>query len=362
MLRNEKDKKENAMKKALFATTAAAALAAGGMAAAQDITLFGDARLGLGYQVSNDGDLVLDEDELRAISRVRFGVRMTGETPTGITFGATIRADNAIDGEGNTADPDNQTAGSVFVSGTYGTLTFGDINEAHQQHVGDLAEIGLTGLTFINELPYLGNRVGGGEYRPTVRYDYDIAGFGLSASTGTELDSIGVGASYALDFGGGALTFGAGYFDGESSSLGFEDDTLDDLDLSIDGEQIAAGIRGEFGGFSGQVIYVTTDAELVNEDVDPEEETDFDGDFLGFGLGTAFGAFGVNAIYVHALDAPGDLDGEDAYGVDFTYDLGGGAELKGGVARTLRGIYSAGLADDAGENETVADFGISMAF
>jgi outer membrane protein OmpU len=353
------------MKKALFATTAAAALVAGGMASAQEITLFGDARLGLGYQVSNDGDLVLDEDEVRAISRVRFGVRMTGETTTGITFGATIRADNAIEGEGNLGDPDNQTAGSVFVSGSYGTLTYGDINDAHQQHTGDLAEIGLTGLGFINEIPYLGNRVGGGEYRPTVRYDYDIAGFGISASTGTELDSVGVGASYVLDFGDGSITLGAGYYDGSSASLGFEDDILDDLDLDVDGEQIAASIRGEFGGFNAQVNYLTTDADAADDDDDDDvfdDEVSLDSDLLGFGIGTTFGAFGVNAILVHALDAPEDLDGENAYGVDFTYDLGGGAALKGGVARTLQGLYTAGLDEDADEAETIADFGISMAF
>jgi hypothetical protein len=34
-------------------------------------------------------------DELRVLSRVRFGVRMTGETTNGIAFGATIRADNS---------------------------------------------------------------------------------------------------------------------------------------------------------------------------------------------------------------------------------------------------------------------------
>ena len=43
------------MKKVLFATTALAALAIGGVASAQGIALFGDARLGLGYNIDNDG-------------------------------------------------------------------------------------------------------------------------------------------------------------------------------------------------------------------------------------------------------------------------------------------------------------------
>ena len=43
------------MKKVLFASTAASALLIGGVASAQGIALFGDARLGLGYNINNDG-------------------------------------------------------------------------------------------------------------------------------------------------------------------------------------------------------------------------------------------------------------------------------------------------------------------
>ena len=56
--------------------------------------------------MNDDGET---DDDLRAVSRVRFGVNMTGETDSGITFGATIRADNAQGGQGGT---DGQTAGS----------------------------------------------------------------------------------------------------------------------------------------------------------------------------------------------------------------------------------------------------------
>ena len=48
------------MKKVLFATTALAALAIGGVASAQGIALFGDARLGLGYNINNDGDVLIE--------------------------------------------------------------------------------------------------------------------------------------------------------------------------------------------------------------------------------------------------------------------------------------------------------------
>lgn len=50
------------MKKVLFATTAFAGLAIAGVASAQGIALFGDARLGLGYNIQNDGSVWIDSD------------------------------------------------------------------------------------------------------------------------------------------------------------------------------------------------------------------------------------------------------------------------------------------------------------
>jgi outer membrane protein OmpU len=125
------------MKTAIPATIVTAVLLVGGIASAQGVILFGDARLGLGYNIDNDGGVVVDDarqtpDDLRAISRVRFGVNMTGETDSGITFGAEIQADNAEGGEGG---EDGQAEGSVFVSGRFGTLTFGDTDAADQQWV-----------------------------------------------------------------------------------------------------------------------------------------------------------------------------------------------------------------------------------
>ena len=212
------------MRGILVATTAGAVLWAGG-ASAQGIALFGDARLGLGYNIDNDGGILVDEDgttpdDLRAVSRVRFGVNMTGETDSGITFGAEIRADNAEGGEGDT---EGQNEGSVFVSGSFGTLSYGDTNGADEQWVGDVpGDYSLTGLGELDETRFVSN---GGDFgadsgtsfasnpvaRPTVRYDYDFAGFGLSLSSNRDLTDIAVGAGYSADFGGGSWTAGIGY-------------------------------------------------------------------------------------------------------------------------------------------------------
>ncbi len=219
------------MKNVLFASTALAALAIGSAASAQGITLFGDARLGLGYNINNDGS-VQGDDDVRAVSRVRFGVNMAGETDSGISFGATIRADNAAGGQGGSL---GQTAGNVFVSGSWGTLTFGDTAGADENWVGDLpGNLSLTGLGDLNETFFISN---GGSFgddvannfasnpnaRPTIRYDFDIAGFGISVSSNKDLSDVGVGAGYAGEFGNGTWNVALGYYD--YSSFTTVDDT-----------------------------------------------------------------------------------------------------------------------------------------
>lgn len=339
------------MKKLLFASTATAALAIGGMASAQGIALFGDARLGLGYNIANNGD-TLDgdpqfEDDVRAVSRVRFGVNMTGTTNSGITFGATVRADNAAGGAGGDI---GQRAGNVFVSGAFGTLTYGDTDGADEQHIGDLpGNFSLTGLGDQNETLFISN---GGSYdfftdesgrdfaedpfaRPTVRYDYDIAGFGLSASTDRDLEDIGVGGSYTFDFGGNAFTAGLGYhnyaqvFDAEEGTL------------FSGGEQYSAALSGSLAGFEAGVIYTMADGDGGSEF-----------DTLGVGLTTTVSDFGVGGYYRQIINASGsvaDADGDETYGLTAMYDLGGGASVNGGVGR----VYG---------DATVADFGIKMSF
>lgn len=348
------------MKKVLFATTAFAGLAIAGVASAQGIALFGDARLGLGYNIQNDGSTWYGDDgevqdDLRAVSRVRFGVNMTGETDSGITFGATIRADNSAGGQGGT---DGQRAGEVFVSGSWGTLTFGDTNAADEQWVGDVpGDLSLTSLGERDETAFISN---GGQFgndyagnfaanpaaRPTVRYDFDIAGFGISASSNRDLDDITVGTGYSADFGGGTWSLGIGYnnFTGFTSTTGVE---------YQDGTQWSAGLKGEYENFSFGVTYVTAD---MDGDTDPKfdsllvgGEFGFDAFTLGAYYGNILKAEGVLADEAGGMTDLGDIDGNDTFAVTGKYDLGGGASINGGVGQDYNG-------------DTVGDFGIKMAF
>lgn len=359
------------MKKVLFATTAASTLLIGGIASAQGVALFGDARLGLGYNIYNDGAIRVERDpvtgdtsapdDLRAISRVRFGVNMTGETDSGITFGATIRADNAIGGQGGSL---GQTAGSVFVSGSFGTLTFGDTNAADEQWVGDVpGDFSLTGLGDLDETRYVSNGGSFGndsnynfasnpEARPTVRYDFDIAGFGISLSSNRDLTDIGVGAGYSADFGGGSWTLGAGYYD--FAAFTPFNSTVETVP---GGQQWSLGLKGDYDAFSFGVTY-------TNIDADSNATTDsFKADNLLLGASYTFDAWSVGAVYGKVLsadDAAEPLDGTDSYELSAQYDLGGGAALMGGVRRTYN------LTNDVtgGEEDAIyiGDFGISMSF
>jgi outer membrane protein OmpU len=407
--------KRKAMKKFLFASTALASMAIGGAASAE-IALFGDARLGIGYNILNNGsvnleaadsetvdavtgsEIILDPetgeaigvdivepvtvdtlldgtDDLRAVSRVRFGVTMTGESDSGISFGATIRADNSQGGQGGSA---GQTAGNVFVSGDWGTLTFGDTNGADEQHVGDAGgNLSLTGLGDFNETPFVSNGGGFGddaiqfannpEARPTVRYDYNFGGFGVSASTNRDLNDIGVGASYTFEFAEGSVTGGVGYYD-------FQEFTTDSGVEVRGGEQWSVGGTGTFGGFSGGVVYTGSSSEYRGG-----AEASGDLDVLNVGLGYAFDAWSVSAYYAKIMTANGQVkvfDDKDSYGASVQYDLGGGASVNMGIAQTYGrdslgdpfidngdGTFStnAGYVSEV-DSVTVADFGIKMSF
>lgn len=378
------------MKKILFATTALAGLAIGGAASAE-IALFGSARLGLGYNINNEGGIDLEagetnedgvvtslkgSEDFRAVSRIRWGVTMTGESDSGITFGASIRADNANGGGTGASASTGQLDGDVFVSGAWGTLTFGDTNAADEQHVGDASgNYTLTSLGDFNETPFISNGGGFGdsdniqfannpEARPTVRYDYNFGGFGVSASTNRNLNDIGVGASYTIELAQGSVTGGVGYYDFNEFTTVINDGTAFEEGVTVKGgEQWSVGLTGAFGGFSAGVVYSAASSDSDND------LASGDLDVLNIGGAYTFDAWTVGAYYASVLTGNGALgayDGKDSYGASVQYDLGGGATVNFGVAQT----YGRDAVGDPGddlyipevEDGTIADFGIKMDF
>ena len=117
------------MKKLLTATTA---LALVGGAAFAEITISGDAKLGLDYNSE------ADDMTSKHMFKHEMGVDFTGSGTTdgGLSFGGSAGFD--------TGDETVNT-GTVFVSGAFGKITIGD-NDAADLLAGGITDVGLNGI------------------------------------------------------------------------------------------------------------------------------------------------------------------------------------------------------------------------
>ena len=133
----------------------------------------------------------------QSINRIRVNFDGSGETDSGLSFGASIRADNAAGGNAG-------TAGSQYVSGAFGTITMGDIDGVDQ--IFDVSGVGVAGLGFTNELTH--NSTG-----HNASWSYSASGLTIAASTDTKIktgDNTAYALSYAMDAGGANVKVAAG--------------------------------------------------------------------------------------------------------------------------------------------------------
>ncbi|MEM6384915.1 MAG: porin [Pseudomonadota bacterium] len=282
------------MKKVLLASTALVMSA--GIAAA-DVSVGGDGRMGL---ISTDGS------DLGFTSRIRISFAASGETDAGLAFGGSVRVDNYEDDQAT-----GGTEGSVFVEGTFGKITMGDVSGAPEAAVGDLSGVGLTGLGDFNELTYLSN-----SDRPAARWDYTSGDLGLHVSA----DNPGPAGDQAY---GLAVTYSVG-----DIALGVGLESTDAAD------HIVAGVSAGFGDATVKVAYGNAD------DIDFEQ--------MGISLDYVTGPTTLTAFWINKeITGVSDVD---SYGIGVAYDLGGGASLKAGVA------------DSDSLTDASYDLGISMSF
>jgi outer membrane protein OmpU len=279
------------MKKILLATTILVGTA--GFAAAE-VALSGDARMGL----INDGDTTA----LDARARVTF--TMSGETDGGLSFGASFRADTAVDAAGGT----EMTEGSVNISGAFGTLAMGSVDTAAQAMVGQVDGVGYTGLDDKNEVAYIGKD---GETAALYTYSAGAVTFGLSTSqiAGAN-EASAVGVSYAAD------TY--------KVALGYEDNG-DGLD------HIIVGGSATFAGVALKAIYGSADGF---------------GDEEQYAISATYSADALSATVFYNED----FTGETATGLGASYALGGGATVAGGAVR------------DSATDDTTYDLGVNFSF
>jgi outer membrane protein OmpU len=262
----------------MFATTALV-LSAG--VAAADMKLGGNGRMGITYNDSAAEKTQFD-------SRFRAVFTGSGTTDAGIAFGGTIRADNAANGASG-------TAGNVFVSGTFGKVTMGDISSALDNAAGNLSGVGYTGLGDHSDFGWSG----GGDDEG-VLWSYTAGTFGLHASVGQRVAGDDE-ASAAVTFAMAPVTVGVGVSqDGGNSQAGI-------------------GLGAEVSGADVKFGYLNND-NATGTAIETE---------LGLSVAADLGGVGVT-IFARQTETAASVKAQ-YLGVGFSQSLGGGATIAGGI-------------------------------
>lgn len=360
------------MKKVLFATSALVAFAG---AASAEVAVSGDARIGMRY----DSDLCANfactttDSAWNVVNRARVKFTMTGTSDSGLEFGAEVRAEEALRsryGDQFVTAPDSTTEdtfrvrnglsadkGIVWVSGQYGKLTAGDIDSGMENALGDLPEVGMSGLDYLNEFGYSSSDFDDSLYSEAgLLYEYSINGVKLFASF---MDQ-NIGYS-AIDRDNNAYSLGAKYeMAGYEFGIGYEKSDFYIDPVGFEGgayENTSWGISAAtvFNEVKVKGIYMTTTVEDI-----PTLTGDLDVD--QFGVGAEYkmaNGVGLAGYWRRvAFDTPADEFSADVVGLGASYDLGGGATLKGGVVN-VSGDDALG---DSVADRTMADFGLVFKF
>lgn len=317
------------MKKILLATTVLAAATA---AAQAEVTLGGDARMGImATNVDTNPAAATDtfQSTTAMTSRARVSFTATGATDGGLEFGAGFRADNAAGAAAG-------TAGSVFVSGAFGKLAMGDVDSAANALVGNVSGVGLTGLGNSNELGYIGGGAGA-LYTYSLGDSISIAasakGLGAAINNTTKDPAPTTTDALAVNTKADAFSAAASYkTDLFTVSLGYE---IAEVDIdpvggvapagikSTNDHQTTLGVEANYAGFAVEAIYA-------------DKKVGSDGWALSLGREVA----GIAAT-AFVKSAGGNND----YGLGGSYDLGGDASFVAGIQQTEGADmqYDAGL-------------------
>ena len=302
------------MKKILLATTMIAATAT---VAAADIKISGTARMGI-VQITD----AAGKNKAVFSSRVRIQFDASGTTDGGLSFGASMRADQNAGNSDGTANGDS----TVFISGAFGKLTMGDVaGGAGDELVGQISGVGYTGIGDTNEIGFLNGTA------TAARYDYTSGPFsvaiGVSQTTAADAsDKQSIAVKYATDkynvalgydkvTGNNQLSLKAGVTFGAATVTA----KVVKNDFAVDGSGLPTAVKGK-----------TQFGVSIDYAVNP--------------------ALKVTAFYTNHKDADAT-----AMGVGASYDLGGGASVVGGVRSVNPGAAGA-------KSVTLADVGVTMSF
>lgn len=307
------------MKKILLATTV---LAAATVAAHAEVTLSGDARMGIIAKNVDTDATAADtfESQTGLTSRARVAFSASGTSDSGLEFGAGFRADNA-------GDAASGTAGSVFVSGAFGKLAMGDVDSAANTLVGNVSGVGLTGLGDSNELGYVGGPAGALYTYSSGALSLALSVKGLGAAPNLVTAPTATKDSEEKNTKADAQSIAVAYkTDAYSVALGYEKATNDTdgtaavVEGSVD--QLSLGVSGTFAGATVKAVVADNGTDVLK----------------AVSVG-----YTVSGIAATAFAA--DKGDNNSYGLGGTYDLGGGASFVAGIQQTEGSDtqYDAGL-------------------
>jgi outer membrane protein OmpU len=318
--------------KHILASTAVLALTAG--FAAAEVTLSGDARMGIISDFDEAGVTTSEiAGETGFTSRARVTFTLSGETDSGLSFGASFRADNS-------GGASVGTAGSVYISGAFGKLSMGDVDGAAQAAIGHVSGVGLTGLADLNEIAYL---LGGEDESALYEYSTGSIGLYVSAQPNGGNSNFGVGANYTT----GNYKFGIGYEnleDGSTPGGGWPDKLGFSPFFPNGATQVVLGADATFGSITAKVRFARYDEDNSTGGMD---QTALSIDYTADAL--TLTAFMSNYRGIDGYDG----DDGDFYGIGAAYDLGGGAKVVGGYAAADSFVF---------DDDSSFDLGLSFSF
>jgi outer membrane protein OmpU len=313
------------MKKLLLASSALVLVAG---AASAEITLSGSARMGLTY--TDNGTTTTESFS----SRVRIVFTASGETDTGLTFGASMRADQNGGNTDGTANGDS----TVFISGAFGKLTMGDVSGAADALVGQTSGVGYGPNDGLQEIGFIGTT------KTAAYYEYTTGGFTFGLGAGqlsSTRDELNVGVKYSAN--GYSVALGWETTDGNTAAPAlFTGAPPVVVPATVYAEDlISLGASATFG--TATVKARVSDSDINGKDTTWSLSVDY---VAGPTTITAFYTDFGNTIQVVADDT-------QHIGIGAAYDLGGGATVAGGIVRQNNNVAL---------DQTFADIGLKFSF
>lgn len=309
------------MKKLLLASSALVLVAG---AASAEIALSGSARMGLVYQD------VAGVDTTAFSSRVRIVFTASGETDSGLVFGASVRADQS--GQGNTSNGDS----TVFISGAFGKLTMGDVGGAADALVGQTSGIGYGPNDALQEIDFIGTT------KTAAYYEYTTGGFTFG---------LGAGQISAVN---NELSVGVKYASGNYSvALGWEttDGTTPAVLPATPYAPPAAGVvfAEDLISLGGSATFgaATVKARVSDSDISGKDTT------WSLSVDYVAGPTTVTAFYTDFGNTKLAANDTQHIGIGAAYDLGGGATVAGGIVQQRNSVAT---------DNTYADIGLKFKF